>query len=158
MKATVMTTGPGVIIATATASRNCRSVSQWKLVDDPAVKERDDRQAAAEDERARLGEVERDLPSSGQLTAGAGDRRRRPRRSDAERQERREPRGRAPAHQQRQRRPTPRKSQTISDSVQAVDDGADREERPQQPILPSVSFTSLSALRAMIAMTAAPMP
>ena len=28
MKATVMTTGPGVIIATATASRNCRSVSQ----------------------------------------------------------------------------------------------------------------------------------
>jgi hypothetical protein len=29
MKATVMTTGPGVIMATATASRNCRSVSQW---------------------------------------------------------------------------------------------------------------------------------
>ncbi len=28
MKATVMTTGPGVIMATATASRNCRSVSQ----------------------------------------------------------------------------------------------------------------------------------
>src|SRR6185369_2509323 len=27
MNATVMTTGPGVIIATATASRNCRSVS-----------------------------------------------------------------------------------------------------------------------------------
>jgi hypothetical protein len=30
MNAVVMTTGPGVIIATATASRNCRSVSQWK--------------------------------------------------------------------------------------------------------------------------------
>src|SRR2546428_13162854 len=30
MNATVMTTGPGVIIATATASRNCRSLSQWK--------------------------------------------------------------------------------------------------------------------------------
>src|SRR5439155_1097106 len=30
MKATVMTTGPGVIIATATASTNCCSVSQWK--------------------------------------------------------------------------------------------------------------------------------
>src|SRR6266542_3323098 len=29
MKATVITTGPGVIIATATASRNWRSVSQW---------------------------------------------------------------------------------------------------------------------------------
>src|SRR6266705_5699607 len=30
MKATVITTGPGVIIATATASRNWRSFSQWK--------------------------------------------------------------------------------------------------------------------------------
>src|SRR6267142_2781900 len=29
MKATVITTGPGVIMATATASRNCVSVSQW---------------------------------------------------------------------------------------------------------------------------------
>src|SRR2546430_12376987 len=29
MNATVMTTGPGVIIETATASMNCRSVSQW---------------------------------------------------------------------------------------------------------------------------------
>src|SRR5688572_9650165 len=28
MKATVITTGPGVIIATATASRNCRSLNQ----------------------------------------------------------------------------------------------------------------------------------
>src|SRR5215813_2668986 len=35
MKATVMTTGPGVIIATATASRNCRSVSQWYLSTTP---------------------------------------------------------------------------------------------------------------------------
>jgi hypothetical protein len=30
MNPDVMTTGPGVIIATATASRNCRSSSQWK--------------------------------------------------------------------------------------------------------------------------------
>ena len=29
MKPVVMTTGPGVIIATATASTNWRSVSQW---------------------------------------------------------------------------------------------------------------------------------
>src|SRR2546427_6430584 len=29
MNATVITTGPGVIIETATASMNCRSVSQW---------------------------------------------------------------------------------------------------------------------------------
>ena len=35
MNATVMTTGPGVIIATATASRNCRSVSQWNSFTTP---------------------------------------------------------------------------------------------------------------------------
>src|SRR6267143_1430735 len=34
-KATVITTGPGVIIATATASRNCRSSSQWKSFTTP---------------------------------------------------------------------------------------------------------------------------
>ena len=53
MKATVMTTGPGVIIATATASRNWRSVEPVEVVDDAAVKERDDGQAAAEDQRRR---------------------------------------------------------------------------------------------------------
>src|SRR3954451_3530754 len=35
MNATVITTGPGVIIATATASRNCCSVSQWKPLTTP---------------------------------------------------------------------------------------------------------------------------
>src|SRR5215207_6526128 len=35
MNATVMTTGPGVIIATATASRNSWSVSQWNWVTTP---------------------------------------------------------------------------------------------------------------------------
>ena len=35
MKATVMTTGPGVIIATATASRNWRSLSQWNWFTTP---------------------------------------------------------------------------------------------------------------------------
>ena len=35
MNATVITTGPGVIIATATASRNCRSVSQWNSFTTP---------------------------------------------------------------------------------------------------------------------------
>ena len=38
MKATVMTTGPGVIIATATASRNCCSLSQWNLFTTPPCK------------------------------------------------------------------------------------------------------------------------
>src|SRR2546422_8136358 len=35
MNATVITTGPGVIIETATASRNCRSVSQWNCSTTP---------------------------------------------------------------------------------------------------------------------------
>ena len=35
MNATVMTTGPGVIMATATASRNCRSLSQWNSFTTP---------------------------------------------------------------------------------------------------------------------------
>ncbi len=35
MNATVITTGPGVIIAMATASRNCRSVSQWNRFTTP---------------------------------------------------------------------------------------------------------------------------
>src|ERR1700674_659725 len=35
MKPTVITTGPGVIIATATASTNCLSVSQWFSVTTP---------------------------------------------------------------------------------------------------------------------------
>src|SRR5689334_11189979 len=35
MNATVITTGPGVIMATATASKNCRTVSPWKRVTTP---------------------------------------------------------------------------------------------------------------------------
>src|SRR5262245_38332868 len=35
MKPTVITTGPGVIIATATASTNCRSVNHWLCVTTP---------------------------------------------------------------------------------------------------------------------------
>src|SRR5438128_6332210 len=35
MNATVITTGPGVIIDTATASMNCRSVSQWNCCTTP---------------------------------------------------------------------------------------------------------------------------
>ena len=35
IKPTVMTTGPGVIMATATASTNCLSVSQWFSVTTP---------------------------------------------------------------------------------------------------------------------------
>src|SRR4051812_48359036 len=38
MNATVMTTGPGVIMATATASRNWRSFNQWKRSTTPPYK------------------------------------------------------------------------------------------------------------------------
>ena len=68
------------------------------------------------------------------------------------------------ARRRRSRRPgrsdatTPRKSQTISDSVQRRHDGARDEEAPEQPSVARVIFASLIALRAMIAMTAAPTP
>ena len=61
MKPTVMTTGPGVIIATATASTNCRSLSQWCSRHHAAVEERHDRESGAEHERAGLGEEDADL-------------------------------------------------------------------------------------------------
>src|SRR2546429_9749271 len=38
MNAAVITTGPGVIIATATASTNWRSVSQWNFATTPPYK------------------------------------------------------------------------------------------------------------------------
>src|SRR5216683_8305951 len=57
MNAAVMTTGPGVIIATAIASRNWRSVSQWcSRTHDAAIQERHDGQSAAEDKCAGLEE------------------------------------------------------------------------------------------------------
>ena len=73
MKATVMTTGPGVIIATATASRNCWSLSQPYCSPRP-VEKRHDRQPAAEDERAGLGEEQKNLPEPPIVLAlGAGE-------------------------------------------------------------------------------------
>ena len=60
MKAVVITTGPGVIMATATASRNCWASSQ-PYRDDPTVEERNDGEAAAENEGAGLEEEPEDL-------------------------------------------------------------------------------------------------
>ena len=74
MKATVITTGPGVIIATATASRNCLSVSQPVLLHDAAVEEGHDGQAAAEHEGAGLGEEPDDLQHSGRCRGGQSGR------------------------------------------------------------------------------------
>ena len=65
MNATVITTGPGVIIATATASRNCRSFSQPCALHQLTVEKRHDRQAAAEHERAGLGEQPEHVSSDG---------------------------------------------------------------------------------------------
>ena len=61
MNATVMTTGPGVIMATATASRNWWSVSHLSSCD-ALLQERHNGQAAAEDERPGLGENSRICP------------------------------------------------------------------------------------------------
>ena len=105
------------------------------LVDDAAVEERHDRQAAAEHERARLREVEGDLASS------VPDARRcavRPASSQPTRREAPRP-ALAPAGSARttsdDARRSSRNSQTISDLGPCGDDGADREERPEQPVL-----------------------
>src|SRR5437870_10714284 len=59
IKATVMTTGPGVIIATATASTNCRSVEPVMFLHYSAVEEWHHGQSAAEHKHPSLGEVEK---------------------------------------------------------------------------------------------------
>ena len=56
-----MTTGPGRDHRDRDRVEELPLGEPVELVDDAAVQERDDRQAAAEHERARLGEVERDL-------------------------------------------------------------------------------------------------
>ena len=149
MKATVMTTGPGRDHRDRDRVEELALGEPVVLVDDAAVEERDDRQAAAEHERARLGEVERDLRQQGQR------RRRRGRDRGAERGQhaRRNQRGRGRPAQRRGRTsstttPEPRKSQMISDSVQPVADGADREQHPEQPSLPERQLHQLDGAAA----------
>jgi hypothetical protein len=54
MKATVITTGPGVIIATATALTNWRFGQPMMLENDSAMQERNDCESAPEDKQPNL--------------------------------------------------------------------------------------------------------
>ena len=123
MKATVMTTGPGVIIATATASRNWRSVSQWSCVHDarragtarsPArcrTRTRPPRRSRARCWSSSGRVASRAVAASVRRASRAPARHDRASRGDAS------PRG---ARTSSATTPAARNSQTISDSVQAV--------------------------------------
>ena len=157
MNATVMTTGPGVIIATATASRNWRSVSQWNWLTTPPCMN---------------GTIARPLPKTNEPASAkyrptwpSTARRRRHGATHSDRM----PTARAhsagaPAPQRGERPDDERDDAAGEEQPDDLRLGprrrrrADGEEHPQQAIAPSVILTSLSALRAMIAMTDAPTP
>src|SRR6266699_5770899 len=157
MNATVITTGPGVIIETATASRNCRSVSQWNCSTTPpwrkgtiasplpntnspaAAKYANTSQSTPTDaapvrpdvSHAGHGAMSSALPGSD---------------------------GRTRARPSRGMSPEATKSQMISLAVQAVTARLTAKSPQSSRSRPSVVRASRAALHAIIAMTAAPMP
>ena len=74
MNATVMTTGPGRDHRDRDRVEELPLGEPVELVDHAAVQERHDRQAAAEDERAGLGEVPGDASRASGRGAGRGAR------------------------------------------------------------------------------------
>jgi hypothetical protein len=153
MNATVMTTGPGVIIATATASRNWRSVSH---------------RSSFTTAPCRKGTMASPLPKMN-APASANSHAMRPRLpsgagpcSPVTSQGHGATTSVAPARRgllaTSATTPQRTKSQTSSDSVHAVTRALARKSTHRSQSLPSVLFVSFHALRAMIAMTAAPMP
>ena len=155
MKATVMTTGPGVIIATATASRNWRSESQCSWFTTPPWRKgtiasplpNTNAPAFAKNTQivesvAGVAGPPRPLTSHGRgrqnaaVVATAG---RRPRASSAA-------------------TPEAMKSHTSSDSVQPVTSAFTTNSIQSSGSPATVERVSLYALRAMIAITAAPTP
>ncbi len=153
MKATVMTTGPGVIIATATASRNCRSLSHWKSVTTPPWRKgtiarplpKTKAPASAKYHAMRQSVLASAGPCSPLTRSGQGITRAARARC-------------AGSRRSRYVTPAARKSQTISDSVHAVTAALARKRTHSATSRSSVLRASFQALRAMIAMTAAPMP
>ncbi len=153
MNATVMTTGPGVIIATATASRNCRSVSQPNSFTTPPCRKGTiasplpktnapasvKYQAIFQSTEPSAGPCN-PVRRSGQgntaaVTLPAG--------------------GRAAIAP---RTPATRNTPTISVSVIAVTSAEAPKNTHRSFAFPIVAFASFHALRAMIPMTAAPIP
>src|SRR5258705_5159446 len=86
MNPTVITTGPGVIIATATASTNCRSVSQWCSLTTPPYRNGTMARPLPKTKGPGLGEEHADLPQH-RPVLGRADRARR-RQMVAQRRER----------------------------------------------------------------------
>src|SRR5206468_2958261 len=157
MNATVITTGPGVIIETATASRNCRSVSQWNCSTTPpcrngtmasplpntkspaAAKYANTYQSTPTD----AAPVRPDVNHAGHGATSSVL-------VDID--------GHARARASRGINPEATKSQMISLAVQAVTMRLTAKSPQSSRSRPSVVRASLAALHAMIAMTAAPMP
>src|SRR5439155_8505569 len=127
--AAVITTGPGVIIATATASTNWRSVSQWNFATTTPYKN---------------GTIANPLPNT---KAPAFKKKRN-----------RTPTVAIDARPNIAIAPHSKKSHTISDLVQAVVIASAVKIAHRSQSLPTVPRTSLIALRTMIAITAAPIP
>jgi hypothetical protein len=156
MNPTVMTTGPGVIIATATASRNWRSFSHpnsrttppWRngTIARPlpntkapaSVKYQPIRQSVSGVAGAARPVIRTGgsaiAPSTGERPRSSGERTR------------------------TASSPAPRKTHRTSDSVQAVTIAAIENSPHSRMSRPSVRRVSFTALRAMTAITAAPMP
>src|SRR5205807_7382050 len=157
MNATVITTGPGVIIETATASRNCRSVSQWNSSTTPPCRNgtiasplpNTNSPAAAkyantfQSTPTDAAPVRPDVSQAGHGASSSvllG--------TD----------GRARARTSRGINPEATKTKMISRAVQAVTARLTANSPHSSLSRPSVLRASLAALHAMIAITAAPIP
>jgi hypothetical protein len=105
-----------------------------EAIDDAAVEEGHDGEAAAEHERASLGEVPGDRPQR-RARGWACEPRDRPERQRQHAERRAPPPTFGGALIAMASTPLPRKSHTTSDSVHAVTSALDREERPEQAVL-----------------------
>src|SRR5437016_2310722 len=157
MNATVITTGPGVIIETATASRNCRSVSQWNCSTTPPCRKgtiasplpNTNSPAAAKYANTFQSTPTDATPVRPDVShAGHGATSNALLASD----------GRTRARASSGMNPEATKTQTISLAVQAVTATLTANSPQSNRSRPSVARASFAALRAMIAITAAPMP
>src|SRR5712692_77141 len=155
MNATVITTGPGVIIDTATASRNCRSVSQWKCCTTPPWRYGTIARPLPKTNRPAPAKYPRIVPS--RPTDGSAGPAARSSASDADLLPPPAP-PRGAVRTRTGTRPDARNTQTISVPVHAVTPALSANNAQRNRSRPSVIRTSLIALRAMTAITAAPTP
>src|SRR5206468_1635433 len=156
MNATVITTGPGVIIDTATASMNWRSVSQWNCWTTPPYRNvtiasplpNTNRPAPAKYSRIFHSTPTEAGPPSAVRSRGPVDRKATAGAATAVRR----------SCTTTGTSPHNRNTQMISDSVQAVTRALTVNRSQRSLSRPSVMRTSFRTLRAMMAMTEAPIP